>query len=57
MGLRSPNAGGCERARAERLGAALRVAKATDADPEAEVTTQTWRRTLAVSAAQCMPAP
>src|SRR5262249_39871906 len=32
-----PNADSCERAREEQLSAALRVAKATDADSEAEV--------------------
>jgi len=52
-----PNADSCERAREEQLSAALRVAKATDADPEADVTAQAWQRTLAVSAAQCVPAP
>ena len=40
----------CEHARAEQLSVALRVAKATDADPEAEVTAQAWQRTLAVDA-------
>jgi hypothetical protein len=47
----------CERARVEQLSAALRVAKALDADPEAEVTAQAWQRTLAVSAAGCVPVP
>ena len=52
-----PNADSCERARLEQLSAALRVAKATDADSEAEVTAQAWQRTLAVSAARCVPVP
>jgi hypothetical protein len=47
----------CERARIERLSAALRVAKSTDADPEAAVTAQAWQRALAVSAARCVPQP
>jgi len=52
-----PNGDTCERAREEQLSAALRVAKATDADAEAEVTAQVWQRTLAASAARCVPAP
>ena len=52
-----PDADACERAREEQLSAALRVAKATDADPEADVTAQAWQRTLAASAARCVPAP
>ena len=52
-----PDADACERAREEQLSAALRVAKATDADPEAEVTAQAWQRTLAARAARCVPAP
>jgi hypothetical protein len=52
-----PDAEACKRARVEELSAALRVAKALDADPEAEVTAQAWQRTLAVSAARCVPAP
>jgi len=47
----------CERARIERLSTALRVAKATDADPEAAVTARAWQRVLAVSAARCVPQP
>ena len=52
-----PNGDSCERAREEQVSAALRVAKATDADPEADVTAQAWQRTLAASAARCVPAP
>jgi hypothetical protein len=52
-----PVADACEQDRVERLSAALRVAKATDADPKTEVTALTWRRTLAVSATRCMPVP